>query len=118
MRGVSNRARRWCALLLLLPLTQACSVRVIDYTAMTSKNIDVSGLKPVGRYSGEDCRWNVLGIPIGIPTWKEGVDEALEKGRGDVLLDAVFTNKWWMFFIGQSCVEVTGTVARSPSYPG
>lgn len=113
---ILRRALTLCMLVWVILCIQGCSTRLLDYSAVTSKNIDVSGLKRVGRYTGEDCRWIVLFIPTGIPNWKTGVDEALEKGGGDVLLDTVLTQKGWWFLVGQSCVEVTGTVARSASY--
>jgi hypothetical protein len=44
------------------------------------------------------------------------MDSVLEQGRGDVLVDVVATSKGWWFIAGESCVVISATVARSPSY--
>lgn len=104
-----------CGILAFITLN-GCTQRLLDYTALTSKNIDVSAVKRGERYSGEDCAFNLLFIPFGIPNWKTAMDEALEKGKGDVLLDVVLVSKTWWFIVGQNCVEITGTVSQTASY--
>ena len=40
-------------------------------------------------------------------------DDALNKGNGDVLIDAVLHSKAWWFICGQSTLEVKGTVVKT-----
>jgi len=111
----------WAACgVVLTVLLYGCTQRLMDYTALTSKNIDVSGIKQGERYSGEDCVYNAglpfLYVTFGWPSWKTAIDEALEKGKGDVMVDAVLTVKRWNFIAGQDCLIVTGTVSQTASY--
>ena len=93
--------------------------RLGDFTVLSTKNVDVSGLKPGDRQTGEDCV-NLLFsmIPMGEVNWKNAMDQALERGKGDVMVDAVLTVKAWAipYILGQTCLEFTGTIAQSASY--
>lgn len=96
-----------------------CTTRLGDFTVVSSKNVDVSGLKPGDRQTGEDCVNLLFGmIPIGEVDWKNAMDQALERGKGDVMVDAVLTAKAWVipYIFGQTCMEITGTIAQSASY--
>ena len=86
------------ALLILLLLISGCSVRVADLTLISTKNIDLSNAKldirKGKRIKGEDCAIALLGlIPLGIPNLEEAVDDALEKGKGNVMVDQVSYRK-------------------------
>lgn len=103
-----------------LILVQACTTRLGDFTVLSTKNVDVSGLKPGDRYSGEDCV-NLLFapfIPLGTVNWKNAMDQALERGKGDVMVDIVFTLKEWFipYIFGQRCIVIEGTVSQTSSY--
>ena len=103
-----------CAGLLVL---DGCSLRLGDFTVLSTKNVDVSGVKQGDRYSGENCINTVLGIPLGEVNWKAAMDQALEKGKGDVMIDAVVTSKFWSLIVfGQTCVIMEGTVSKTASY--
>lgn len=103
-----------CAGLLVL---DGCSLRLGDFTVLSTKNVDVSGVKQGDRYSGEHCINTVLGFPLGEINWKTAMDQALEKGKGDVMIDAVVTSKYWSVIVyGQTCVIMEGTVSRTASY--
>jgi hypothetical protein len=97
-------------------LTSGCSVRVADLTLISTKNIDLSNatldVRKGQRTKGEDCAIALLGlIPLGIPNLEEAVDDALEKGKGNVMVDQVSYSKGAYFIIAsQSCIEVEGTV--------
>jgi hypothetical protein len=100
-------------------ILSSCSVRVADLTLVSTKNIDLSDMQldtQKGlRQTGEDCHFNFLGlIPFGLPNMKEAVDEALEKGKGNVMVDEVteYKNIWIVIgFI--SCIDVEGTVLNA-----
>lgn len=100
-------------LLIILFLGSGCSVRVADLTLVSTKNIDLSNvtldLKKGKRTKGEDCVFVFL-FPFGIPNLKDAIDDALEKANGNIMVDQVsyYVNK--SFLIGQSCIEVEGTV--------
>ncbi len=94
-----------------------CTTRLGDFTVLSTKNVDVSGVKQGDRYSGEDCINTVLGIPLGEPNWKNAMDQALQKGKGDILIDTVLTVKGWsLILFGQSCIIIEGNVSRTASY--
>ena len=103
-----------CAGLLVL---DGCSLRLGDFTVLSTKNVDVSGVKQGDRYSGENCMNTVLFFPLGEINWKSAMDQALEKGKGDVMIDAVVTSKYWNALVyGQYCVVIEGTVSRTATY--
>ncbi len=104
-----------CTLIVLV----GCTTRLGDFTVLSTKNVDVSGLKPGDRFSGEDCVNYALGmIPLGSINYKNAMDQALEKGKGDIMVDIVLTSSSWAFPLiwGQACVVVEGTVSQTTSY--
>lgn len=104
-------------LALLAISLMSCTQRLLDFTAITTKNVDISGLTHGSRITAEDCVPMVLFFPLGLPNWKTAMDSVLEQGQGDVLVDVVATSKGsWFILGGESCVVISGTVARSPSY--
>jgi hypothetical protein len=62
---------------------------------------------------GEDMPWLILFFPLGIPHLETAVDDALAKGDGDVMLDAVITSEGWWFLVGRSGLKVRGTVVKT-----
>lgn len=105
-----------CASVLFL---QACTTRLGDFTVLSTKNVDVSGLKPGDRMEGEHCVNMLFGmIPLGQINWKEAMDDALEKGKGDVMVDIVLTQKAWAipYIWGQECIIIEGTVSQTSTY--
>lgn len=105
---------------LLTLVLEGCTERLLDYTILGTKNIDVSKLTMGDRYSGKDCVLTIgtplIDVPLGWPSWKTAADEALESGKGDILIDVVLTVEHWNLLIGQYCLTITGTVARTASY--
>lgn len=96
-----------------------CTTRLGDFTVISTKNVDVSGVKPGDRFSGEDCVSMLFGmIPMGEINWKNAMDQALERGKGDVMVDVVLTAKGWAipYIWGQQCMEIAGTVSQTASY--
>ncbi len=101
---------------LLLPVLSACATRS-DFTAISSKNVNLSDLridrsKSKGRVQGEDCQRIIIIIPtsFGPPSLDEALDRALEKRRANVLLDAVvnFSSYYIPYIYGETCWRVEG----------
>jgi hypothetical protein len=89
-------------------LAVGCSVRVADLTLISTKNIDLSqtklDMREGKRFKGEDCRF------LALPNLEEAIDDALEKGGGNIMVDQVTYQKPGFFM---SCIEVEGTVLNS-----
>ncbi len=92
-------------------LLSGCMTRIMDFTVLSTKSVDIPG-KRGPRVTGEDVDPIIIFIPAGQPNVKTAVDNALEKGNGDVLLDAVIYNKfWWIPYVyGEAGFVVEGTV--------
>ncbi len=94
-------------------LLAGCTIRLVDFTALSSKNCDIQGTRGE-RVKGEDMKWIILGIPTGVANIKEATDRAIERGGGDLLVDGVVYQKMWhAFIIGQTGFVVEGTVVNT-----
>lgn len=83
------------SLLLLTFLVSGCSRKKLDFTVISTKDLERS-IPPeaIGeRVEGRDEGWVLLGIPFGAPEIKEAINDALEKagpGYGyNALMDGV-----------------------------
>jgi hypothetical protein len=97
----------------LLTVGAGCSTRIGDFTALSSKNVycknvDVTKL-PQQRAEGKDICFLGIGADF-----KDAVDRALEKGHGNMMIDAVFYVENYPFFAGY---KVVGTVVNVPYQP-
>lgn len=101
------------ASLLLLP---SCSVRLMDMTVVTTKNIDLNNLQGYitatnGRVNGKTTRHVVCLIPLGGLNYKDAVDDAIQKngsscvGLSNAVLKAV---GWNVLLYGQESIVVEG----------
>ena len=91
----------------------SCSYRLGDFTILSTKNYVASDTyKNVGRFEGKDSVFVFLGIPFGQPNIENAVDEAIEKGKGVYLTNAVLEAKSGLFSMGYL---VTGDVYASAS---
>jgi hypothetical protein len=97
-------------------LAFGCSVRMIDFTVISSKNANVKGKSYGQRVEGKDCAGLLLGlIPVTgrfQPNMKEAVDRAIEAaGPGyDALIDGVIDNNvLFLVLYNQACFVVEGT---------
>lgn len=106
----------------LMLLCESCSQRMMDFTIISSKNINISNPDPNYcvkvaniRVKGKDSKSIILLIPMGTPNLKSAVDKAIEQYPGAVALsDGVIYYKYWnAIFFGKSQYEVEGT----PVYP-
>lgn len=107
-------------LVVIAIFSTGCTQRIADLTLVSTKNIDMTDVhinpRRGSRQKGEDCRIALLGlIPLGLPSLKEAVDRALEKGNGNIMIDQV-TSKESIWFVVASnfCIVVEGTVVNSP----
>ncbi len=103
------------ALLLAAP---GCATRLGDLTVVSTRGVslnrvDLDALPQERGVTGKDYRWVILFVPLGVPHLEDAIDDALEKGHGDVLVDATVHNRFWWFLIGKTGLEVKGTVVRT-----
>ena len=62
---------------------------------------------------GESKKFMFLFFPLGMPTIKEALEDALTKADGDLMIDAsLYVSSWW-FLIGQTGYELRGTVVNT-----
>lgn len=93
-----------------------CATRMVDYTIISTKNVDVSAM---GKYTagehrvvGEDVKHGVFIVPAGMPNMKEAIDDAIEKVPGAVaMLDGVVYYRSWgiPLIYGQNAFVIEGT---------
>lgn len=93
-----------------------CSMRITDFTVISTKNVNIPAKQQASRVTGNDCVIVFL-IPFGIPNLKTAIDKAIESaGPGyDALIDGVayIDNKSFLF--GQECYRVEGTPISTKS---
>lgn len=97
-------------LLLAVVGLSGCTIRMVDFTVISTKNVDVPTASKGTRVTGEDCVL-VLVFPFGIPNMKEAIDRTIENAGGnyDALVDGVVYQVNHSFIIGQQCFRVEGT---------
>lgn len=99
----------------------SCTRRFLDFTMVSTKNVDLSKASTFERSSvrasGEDGVYWVLWIPLGYPNLKEAVDRAIESTPGAVALvdGVVYSKGWWAILTGYSAYIVEGTPLLDPS---
>ena len=95
-----------------------CTTNLTDFSMISNKNIslnklDIDNLPQNKHVVGEDKKFMFLFIPFGRPTIKGALNNALEKGDGDLMVDAsVYATGWW-FIIGQIGIEIKGDVVKT-----
>ncbi|MBZ0166757.1 MAG: hypothetical protein K8I00_08105, partial [Candidatus Omnitrophica bacterium] len=63
---------------------------------------------------GEDSTFMLLFIPLGLPQLEDAVDDALNKGNGDLMTDVVVHDKsWTAILFGKLTISVKGTVVNT-----
>jgi len=96
-------------------LFSGCSYRVLDFTLISTKNVDLSQASSFERgdqrVEGLDKVHLIIYIPTGRPNLKEAVDRAIETTPGCIaLVDGVVYSKfWWAILYGQMSYLVEGT---------
>jgi len=91
--------------------------RVADMTALSTRNVNLDSCDldtlQQKKVVGESSRFILVFIPLGLPHLNEAVDDALDKGHGDLMLDAsVYQGGWWFLF-GQVKMQVRGNVVKT-----
>lgn len=115
------RVIRRGAVLLVCLSCLGCTVRHGDFTVLSNKLVRTSSFnldqaERAKGVKGEEKTDIIIFFPTGGPPTIEGaVDDALKKGDGDVMTDAVIES--WAFYIpyiyGQSGWSVTGDVVKT-----
>ena len=95
---------------LSLVLLYGCTIRIVDFTAISTKNVKLASQAKGPRVTGEDCVMVIL-IPFGIPNMKEAIDRAIESAgpEYDALVDGVVYQVTQAFIVGRICYRVEGT---------
>jgi hypothetical protein len=113
------------ALVLFGIISTGCTTRLVDFTVISTKNVDWSKAATFNRSSarveGKDTAHIIVFIPTGIPNMKEAIDRAIESKSGGVaLVDGVVYSKfWWIPYIyGQTSYVVEGTPLIDPALTG
>ncbi len=93
-----------------------CAMRQGDMTIVSTRNVnldrvDLDSMPQVRQVTGETSRPIILFIPLGYPHLEDAIDDALDKGDGDVMTDAVIhTDGYWLLLFGENKIRVKGTV--------
>lgn len=107
------------ALCVAVLVGSGCTSRLVDFTVISSKNVEGLRFDPAGkgaRVEGSDSVWWFLAFPLGKPNLKNAIDRAIESaGPGyDALIDGVVYGKFtWMFLTAKSGYKVEGTPVKS-----
>ncbi|MEN0002704.1 MAG: hypothetical protein AAF798_01125 [Bacteroidota bacterium] len=108
-------------LILAMMLSTSCTQRILDFTIVSSKNVDLSKAasfqRGKTRVADQDGAYIILIIPTGIPNLKEALDRAIEQVPGAVaLVDGVISSKSWSaILVGYTAFMVEGTPLIDPS---
>lgn len=106
------------AALLLLP---GCVVRQGDFTVLSNKlvrfsDFELSRADRVKNVEGRDVAHIIILIPTKAnPNLEDAIDDALDKGDGDIMTDAVVHSwSWYIPYIyGQTGWKVEGDVVKT-----
>ena len=97
-----------------------CSARMASWTVISTRNValaevDLDKMPTAHDVDGYDMKWHILGIPLGVPRIEGAVDDALSKGNGDLVTDAVLyqESRPWLLLAGQVGWRMRGNVVRT-----
>jgi len=93
-----------------LALTSGCMTRMADCTVASTKNVKLSkiDLDSLPRTKGVEGKSTQ---PMFL--FKDALDDALTKGDGDLMVDAVFYQGGWWFIFGENVLSVKGEVVKT-----
>jgi len=99
-------------------LAGCATTRLADLTIVSTRNvkldkIDLDAMPQTKSVVGKDSNFIFLFIPFGTPHLEDAIDNALDKGNGDVMIDAVVYGQGWWFLVGQDIIKVKGTVVKT-----
>jgi hypothetical protein len=102
-----------------------CTTRIVDYTLLSTKNVDLSKAgtfkRGPNRVTGIDSQMLILLIPNrGPANLKAAVDDAIESVPGAVALvdGVVYGRNWNAIVVGENAIIAEGTPLIDPSIPG
>lgn len=108
-------------LVTLASATGACTTRLIDFTVLSTKNVDLSRVNEYQRRpfrtDGTDRIHIVLFVPFGSRDLKEAIDRSIESIPGAVaLVNGVVYSTWFYFplIYGQLYYRVEAEVLVDP----
>lgn len=97
-----------------------CVVRHGDFTVISNKVVrlskfDIDKSDRVKGITGKDVAHTIIFIPTGTPTLEGALDDAFEKGGGDVMTDAVIKSWYWYipYIYGYAGWSVKGDVVKT-----
>jgi len=99
----------------------SCTQRLVDFTIISTKNIDLTKASTFQRgktrVQGTDVAHMIIYVPIGTPNMKQAIDKALQSTSGAIALvdGVVFYKSWWAILYGQNIYIVEGTPLIDPS---
>ena len=79
--------------------------------------------RELGTVEGEACRFFILGVaPVGNSAFSTAVEEALDKSKGDALLNVAVSTSLYGFLpiyniLSYTCTSVRGTAVRFEKQP-
>lgn len=97
-----RRALQVAAIACAVFAVAACSIRLTDFTVISTKNVNVPNVKTAARTEGKHCAF------FSAPNMKEAIDRAIESAgpEFDALTDGVLWLKQGLF---KKCYVVQGT---------
>ncbi len=107
------------SMMLSILLLSGCVTRTGGVTVMSDRNVNtkdvnINNLPQKKQIVGESKKWKIIGITLGTPTLKEALEDALNKGDGDLLIDAsIYDTYWTLGLFGQVGKELRGTVVKT-----
>jgi hypothetical protein len=121
MKGRGGRALVGSVLIGGMLAGAGCTIRHGDFTVLSNKVMRLSEFEldkadRVKNVTGEEVQHIIVIIPTsGPPTVEGALDDALQKGSGDVMTDAVVKQWGWYipYIYGQAGWSVTGDVVKT-----
>ena len=119
--GVHGAAR--AILLLSVLLSVSCSSQMAGFTILSTRNVTVPPLDQIDQsvlskdVAASDGRVWFLFLPLGgSPSVNHVVEECLEKGDGEAMINAELFDTFWTFFLfSYESYSAEGDVVRTPS---
>lgn len=105
------------SLILTAGLMSSCSLRLGDFTMLSTRNIDINAenghrVDKAKRVKGVDRSHIIVIVPTGQPNMKEATDRAIDAGgyNCEAISDATIRSSWWYvpYIYGQSQIQVEG----------
>ncbi|MBL8012205.1 MAG: hypothetical protein JNN05_00010 [Candidatus Omnitrophica bacterium] len=116
-----KRISQYVLIMLLLISSVGCTTRLVDFTLISTKNVDLTRAasfeRGKSRVEGKDEASIIIFIPTGVPDLKEAIDRAIESVPGAVaLVDGVLTRSSFYipYIFGKDTFIVEGTPLIDP----